>query len=80
MSGGAYGRRNSHREKENNEERGKRQRTEKKTEVEMEVSKVAKMPMHSRRIPDLGRDGWKLENTSNTVTQRCYALVNCDPG
>ena len=40
MSGGADGRRNSPREKEYDEERVKRQRTEKKTELEMVVSTV----------------------------------------
>ena len=41
MSGGTDGRRNSPHEKEDDEERAKRQRTEKKAELEMEVSNVA---------------------------------------
>ena len=48
---------------------------EKKTELEMEASNVAKMN-DSRRILDLRRDvgNWK---TSTTVTHQCSALVNC---
>ena len=41
--------------------RAKRQRTEKKTEQEMEVSYVAKVK-DSRRILDLRRDGWEPES------------------
>ena len=52
VSAGADGRRNSPREKEDDEERAKRQRTEKKTELEMEVSSVAKI-IDSRKILDL---------------------------
>ena len=65
MSGGAYGRRNSHREKENNEERAKRQRTEKKTELEMEVSDVVEMNDSRRKNLDLRRDCWELENVNH---------------
>ena len=61
MSGGADGRRNTHREKEDDEERAKRQRTEKNTELEIEVSSVAKIN-DSRRILDLRRDCWEIEN------------------
>ena len=56
MSGAADGR--------TNEERAKRQRTEKKTELDVEVSNVAKI-IESRRILDLRRDGWKPENVNN---------------
>ena len=56
MSGGADGCRTSLREKEDDKERAKRQRTEKKTELEMEVSCVAQIN-DSRRILDLRRDG-----------------------
>ena len=55
------GRRTIPRETEDDEERAKRQRTEKKTELEMEVSNVAKIN-DRRRILDLRRDGWELEN------------------
>ena len=61
MSGGTDGRRTIPRETEDDEERAKRQRTEKKTELEMEVSNVAKIT-DKRRILDLRRDGWELEN------------------
>ena len=61
MSGGADRRRTIPRETEDDEERPKRQRTEKKTELEMEVSNVAKIN-DRRRILDLRRDGWELEN------------------
>ena len=61
MSGGADGRRSIPRETEDDEERAKRQRTEKKTELEMEVSNVAKIN-DRRRILDLRRDGCELEN------------------
>ena len=61
MSGGADGRRTIPRETEYDEERAKRQRTEKKTELEMEVSNVTKIN-DRRRILDLRRDGWELEN------------------
>ena len=61
MSGSADGRRTIPRETEDDEERAKRQRTEKKTELEMEVSNVAKIN-DRRRILDLRRDGWELEN------------------
>ena len=54
MSREAGGRRNSPREEEDDEERVKRQGTEKKTELEMDVSNVAKMN-DSRRILDLRR-------------------------
>ena len=60
MSGGADGPRNSPREKEDDEERASRQRTEKKTELEVEVSNVARIN-DSRRILDLRRDSWELE-------------------
>ena len=43
------------------DDRSKRQRTEKKTEPEMEVSSVAKIN-DRRRILDSRRDGWELEN------------------
>ena len=56
MSGAADGR--------TNEERAKRQRTEKKTELDMEVSNVAKIT-DSRTIVDLRRDGWKPEKVNN---------------
>ena len=59
MSGGADGGRNTPREKEDDEELTKRQRTEKKTELEMEVSSVAKIN-DSRRILDLRCGGWEL--------------------
>ena len=61
MSGGDDRRRTIPRETEDDEERAKRQRTEKKTELEMEVSSVAKIN-DRRRIPDLRRVGWELEN------------------
>ena len=61
MSGGADRRITIPRETEDDEERAKRQRTEKKTELEMEVSNVAKIN-DKRRILDLRRDGWELEN------------------
>ena len=64
MSGGTGGRRNSPREREDDKERVKRQRTEEKTELEMEVSYVAKIN-DSRRILDLRRAGWELENVSH---------------
>ena len=64
MSGGADGRRNIPREKEDDEERAKRQRTEKKSEPEMDVSNVAKIE-DRRRILDLRRDGWELENVNH---------------
>ena len=64
MSGGADGRRTSHREKEDDKERAKRQRTEKKTELEMEVSSVAKIN-DGRRNLDLRRDGWEPENINH---------------
>ena len=64
MSGGANGRSTSPREKEDDEERGKRQRTEKKTEVDMEVSSVAKIS-DRRRILDFRRDGLELENINH---------------
>ena len=51
------------REKEDDEEPAKRQRTEKKTELEIEVSNVAEMN-DSRRILDLRRDGWEQENVN----------------
>ena len=51
-------------EKEDDEERVKRQRTEKKTELEMEVSNVAKIN-DSRRILDSRRDGWELEHVNH---------------
>ena len=60
VSGGAGGRRTSPHEKEDDEDRAKGQRTEKKAELEMEVSSVAKIK-DSRRILDLRRDGWELE-------------------
>ena len=63
-SGEADGRRTSPREKEDDEERSKRQRTENKTELEMEVSSVAKIN-DSRRILDLRRDDWELENINH---------------
>ena len=63
-SGEADGRRTSLFEKEDDEERVKRQRTEKKTELEMEVSNVAKID-DSRRILDLRRDGWELEDINH---------------
>ena len=61
MSGGADRRRTIPLETEDDEERAKRQRTEKKTELEMEVSNVAKIN-DRRRILDLRRDGWEPEN------------------
>ena len=64
MSGGADGRRNTLRVKEYDEERANRQRTEKNIELDMEVSKVAKIN-DSRRILDLRRDGWELENDNH---------------
>ena len=64
MSGGADRRRTIPREKEDDEERTKRQRTEKKTELEMEASNVANIN-DSRRILDLRRDGWELENVNH---------------
>ena len=48
----ADGRRSSPRKKEDDDERAKRQRTEKKTDLEMEVSNVANIN-DSRRILDL---------------------------
>ena len=54
-------RRTSHRENEYDKKRAKRQRTEKKTEQEMEVSHVAKVK-DSRRILDLRRDAWEPES------------------
>ena len=64
MPGGADERRTSPSEKEDDEEQVKRQRTERKTEPEMEVSNVAKID-DSRRILDLRRDGWERENISH---------------
>ena len=61
---GADGRRNSFREKEEDEERAKRQRTGNETALEMEVSNVAKIN-DSRRFLDLRRDGWELENVNH---------------
>ena len=61
ISGGDDRRRTIPRETEDDEERAKRQRTEKKTELEMEVSNVAKIN-DRRRILDLRRDVWELEN------------------
>ena len=58
------GRRNSSREKEDDEERAKRQRTEKKTELEMEVSNVTKIN-DGRRILDMRRDIWELEDVKH---------------
>ena len=60
-AGGDNRRRTIPRETEDDEERAKRQRTEKKTKLEMEVSNVAKVN-DRRRILDLRRDGWELEN------------------
>ena len=73
MSGGADRRRTVPRETEDDEERAKRQRTEKKTELEMEVSNVAKVNDRRRILTD---GSWK---TSDTVTQRCSVPVNCVP-
>ena len=63
MSGGADGCRTIPRETEDDEERAKRQRTEKKTELEMEVSNVAKIS-DRRKMLDQRRDGWELENNN----------------
>ena len=60
MSGGADGRRTSPCEGQDDEERAKRQHTE-KTGLEMEVSNVAKIK-DSRRILDLRCDVKELEN------------------
>ena len=61
-----HGRRNSPREKEDDKERAKRQRTEKKTQQEMEVSNVAKVN-DRRRILDMRRDGWEPANVNQLV-------------
>ena len=65
------------RETEDDEERAKRQRKEKKTELEMEVSSVAKINDSDEFWTYDATDGsWK---TSDTVTQRCSVPVNCVP-
>ena len=63
MSRGADGCRTSPCEKEDDDERAKRHRTE-KTELEMEVSNEAKIK-DSRRVLDLRRDGWEQENINH---------------
>ena len=65
MSGGAVDRRNSPREKEDDEERAKRQRMEKKTELEMEVSSGKISMTAEESCLDLRRDGFELENVNH---------------
>ena len=72
ISGEADGRRTSLREKKDDEERAKRQRTEKKKELEMEVSDVAKIN-DSRRILDLRRDGWEQANINHSDAAMIFA-------
>ena len=63
LSGGADGRRTSLGEGHDDEDRAKLQRTE-KTDLEMEVSYVAKVK-DSRRILDLRRDGREVEHINH---------------
>ena len=70
--GRADRRRTIPRETEDDEERAKRQRTEKKTGLEMEVSNVAKIN-DRRRVLDLRRDGWELEDVRHRDAAMFYA-------
>ena len=64
------------RETEDDEERPKRQRTEKKAELEMEVPNVAKIN-DRRRILDLRRDRWELENIRHRDASMYCACELC---
>ena len=70
--GRADRRRTIPRETEDDEERAKRQRTEKKAGLEMEVSNVAKIN-DRRRVLDLRRDGWELEDVRHRDAAMFYA-------